>query len=166
VAAKPANKSDRTEHATSVGDVASHFGVNRRTIFEWKKRGMPVANDGYDLAAIAVWVDAEFKRSQVAGDDAERAALQKRLLQQQVERGDLDLAAAKHDLAKPSDLARKMETAIGEIKAHMGEFPGRFAAALPETFSDDLKRLAQQIAHEQLDRVYQTLTDLAEGRIE
>lgn len=43
----------------TIGEVADYFGVNRRTVHEWRLRGMPVDSGGYDVAAIATWIERE-----------------------------------------------------------------------------------------------------------
>jgi phage terminase Nu1 subunit (DNA packaging protein) len=149
--------------AKSIAEVANHFGVNRRTVFEWKTEGMPVGTHGYDLAAIAAWLEAKHEAAREGGDP-ERNELQTELLRIKVKQAQLDFAAVQQDLVHASDVARAIETMVNEIKAHLGELPGLFAADLPPDCSDELRRTVRQRTEERLRQVYHALSELAAAR--
>ncbi len=91
--------------------MAEHFGVDRKTVYNWIREGCPGKSaEGFDLVAIAVWRDR--KQGKAPAQDSRQGILRP---QQGKDFEDARLKKAKADLAEMDVKKRRQEVAEWEV---------------------------------------------------
>lgn len=163
--AKPSAKPATVATLTAV---AKHFGVNRRTVADWKNEGAPLDAAPFNLEAIDVWHRAHTAKSQTQ-QTPKRAEYQERILAADAERAEHELAVLRRQ-AMPVELVTQLyERSIAETKtrleqladnvlAHFPRIKPAVARRLVDAITEEVEKLAAKMAgvHEELAHEMET----------
>jgi len=130
----------------SMAAVARHFGVNERTVKNWRaQRGMPGENQCWDLDEIAAWRESEFAEDTSAEAlQAERAVLQTRKLEADVELRELKLRQAQGRVLEVDEVAGSLLPYVHTIRAQLSQLPERLAA-IQDLPGDEFRSAAEKL---------------------
>ncbi|HEY1601367.1 MAG TPA: helix-turn-helix domain-containing protein [Pirellulales bacterium] len=116
---------DGANIVTTVAAVANYFGVDSRTVFNWKNNGMPCAAKRYDLGRIEAWKAA---REASAGSPQRYQA---DLMRVRARREALELQEYEGKLVSVDVLKPIGERAIAITAVQLEQLPDRMASHLP-----------------------------------
>lgn len=144
--------------AATLNDVARHFGVDVRTIHNWKNNGMP-GEPPYDLDAIAAWRSS---RGQCRPDEDAAAA---RKAEAQAQLMEARLQKVRGELLDFETVRRLFVRHITEAGTILEQLPDRIAAILPVDCPSkdgwaELRKSVRENAEGVVHSSRQTLADL------
>ncbi|EAQ79720.1 hypothetical protein [Blastopirellula marina] len=160
----PKNTNQTDENGEIIVDTqaraAAFFGVNPRTIKEWRRRGAPVIETGianapyrYALGAISQWLIAE-REAQAAKEapSASGSDLERQKLQEQVRALQLgnDLRQTKYVRLVNTLVCRKavektFKWSCDKIRNRCESLPSEIVATMPAKYRDDLQEEAAHL---------------------
>lgn len=109
----------------TVADVAKALGVHERTVYQWKKRGMPGEAGEYDVDEILAWRE-EHSESDATPVESERA----KLLSIERRQRELKLFQTLGDVAPVDPWFRRMTRRVNEAKAVLSQLPDMITAVV------------------------------------
>ncbi len=121
--------------AKTVPEVASHFHVSERIVFQWQHKGMPPrGEDGtFDLNAIDAWAAEHgmgpYARSGAyGGASGTREDAEQRISLGKATKIEIEVATMRKEVAPVAPLHRRVERRLNELMAIQLQFPERAAA--------------------------------------
>jgi len=140
----------------TVDEVAHHFGVHRRTVYDWLKQHAPGKPGRYDLDAIAAWrearrqVDAEPDLAGPASPGLERYRQARAAI------AELELAQLRRRLVPRDEVHQVLDQVAGTLRnagVILERHYGAEARQVLEDALDNARRLLQQLdTQEHLDQ--------------
>ena len=130
----------------TVVEVADFFSVSRQTVFEWKNKGMPTLDDGYDLKEVLKWRDAwAAKQNSEIETDIEREEYLKMKAERQTKQA--KLAGYVGKVIEKSIVITLLSSFAAVVRSRLQAIPGELAASIPPEFRHDLMiELEQKIS--------------------
>lgn len=143
----------RPRVATSIGEVAAHYGVSKRAIWQWREQGAPIGDDGlFDLDALDAWREARRGKDGGANDET-RSVYETDRARIRAQREQLELDQARGLLVEAKLVAHVLERHIAEATTHLESLPEFALTLLPADakkalivrFRTELQRRCDQI---------------------
>lgn len=147
-------------------ELSAFFGVSLVTVDAWVKAGCPFDERGngtrgsqwkFDTADVAAW---RVKRAveEATGDgvqDKEALANRKKLADTRL--AELELAKALEQVAPLDQVERALSKVFAEIRAKLGNLPGRVA---PRLVGENDERVLKSVLAQEIDAALEVLADL------
>ena len=100
-------------------EVARHFNLTERTIYDWKRFGMPVREDGsFDLMAITRWRENRNQRKP-ANRDKDSEYWQKEYRKNKAKLAELDLKVKQGNFVAKADVISALKEIQSYVKKHL-----------------------------------------------
>jgi hypothetical protein len=141
----------------TVSEVAKALAVHERTIYLWKKRGMPGSTGQYDLDEIRQW-----REEQVDVDATPVESERAKLLSIERRQRELKLQQALGEVAPVDQWFRRMTRRVNEAKAVLVQFPEMITAVVEEARCPaEVVRNVRRRADETVRQVCDMIADLS-----
>lgn len=152
--------------------LAETFGVAMPTVDMWRKDGCPVVTIGgrgkeweFDTAAVAAWLRERDVRSATGDKQVDKEELNRRRLEADTLRSELELAKAREEVAPVSQIEKMVARAFAEVRAGMRNLPGRCVTQL---IGETDERRFKAVMMDEINQVLESMAkaDLTDGYTE
>lgn len=150
----------------TVGEVAEHFGVTKRAIWQWREQGCPLGDDGYhDIDLIESWYEA--RRGKDGGEqDETRSVFETDRARIRAEREQLELDQIRGRLVDVQLVHNVIARHIAEAATHLDSLAEFELTLQPAgTKPEVLKRIRSE-TQKRCDEIRSSLADALEALAE